>query len=83
MIAELLGLHRHVRDANGRTEPALSSGPRFAHPLARRFQHRIVNFLELHAGPAHPNKRDEGGEHFIRPLPDLVNAGIAQHSLQR
>ena len=33
--------------------PVLSSGPRFAHPIARRFHHRVVNFLELHARPAH------------------------------
>src|SRR5437899_13062007 len=59
MPAELLALYRHIRHANRRAKPVLSGGPRFAHPIARRFHHRAVNFLELHARPAHPHQGDE------------------------
>src|SRR6266481_8412849 len=37
MSAELLALHRHIGHTDPRAEPVLSSGPRLAHPIARRF----------------------------------------------
>ena len=81
--AELLALHRHIRDTDRRAKPALARGPRFAHPIARRFHHRVVDFLELHARSAHADQRDERSEHFVCALADLVNSRIAHHALQR
>src|SRR6266545_5065472 len=76
--------HRNLGNPHGRTEPMLASCPRFCEtPLACRFHHRVVNFLEFHARPAHPHQRDKRSEHFVRAFANLVNASVAHHSFQR
>src|SRR5437762_652414 len=80
---KLFALHGHVRHTNRRAEAVLSGRPRFAHSIARRLHHRVVNFLELHSRPAHSHQRDKRSEHFVCTFADLVNPCVAQHSLQR
>ena len=81
--AELLALHRDIRDTDRRAKPALARGPRFAHPIARRFHHRVVDFLELHARSAHSHQRDKRSEHFVRSFADLIDPRVTHHALQR
>ena len=81
--AQAGALHRHARHFHRCAEPALARAPRL-HPIrAPRFQHGVEHLLELHARPAHPDQRDEGSEHFIAALADLVDARVAQHALER
>ncbi len=56
--AQLLTLHRHVWHTNSRAESIHSGRPRFPQ-TARWFQHRVVDFLELHARAAHPDQGNE------------------------
>src|SRR5437016_6985867 len=79
--AKLLASNGHIRDANGRAKPVHPSSPRFADSVSRRFHHGVVNFLELHSWTAHADKRDKRSEHFVAAFADLIDAGIAQHSL--
>src|SRR4029077_980904 len=83
MPAEPLALHRYVGHSDRGTKPAFPGGPRFAHPIPRRFHHRVVDFLELHARPAHPYQRDKRSEHFVRAFADMIDARVTHHSLQR
>src|SRR5262249_52079357 len=81
--AKLLALYRYIRHAHCRAEPMLAGFPRFCDAtLAGRFHHGVVDFLELHARPAHADERDERSEHFVRALTDLVDARVAHHSFQ-
>ena len=83
MRAKLLALNRHIRNTNGRAQPVHPRSPRFAHSIPGRFHDRIVDFLELHSRPAHPDESDKRSQHFIAAFTDLVDTRIAQHSLQR
>src|SRR5437773_1478381 len=83
MRAKSLALNRHIRNTNRRAQPVHPRSPRFAHSIPGRFHDRIVDFLELHSRPAHPDESDKRSQHFIAAFTDLVDTRIAQHSLQR
>src|SRR5262245_59056130 len=54
---ELGAVHRDLGKSYSRTQPMLASCPRFRKAsLARRFHHRVVNFLELHTRSAHSHE---------------------------
>src|SRR6266849_10170086 len=80
---KLLALNRHIRDPNSRSKAIDPSSPRSAYLSAGWFHHGVVNFLELHAWPAHADERDKRSQHFIAAFANLVDPRIAQHSFQR
>ena len=72
--------HRHLRHFDRGAEALQAGAPGFRPVLPPRLEHRVVDFLELHARPAHPDERDERGEHFVAAFADLVDPRVAQHS---
>src|SRR5436305_4239913 len=80
--AKLFALRGHVRHTNSRAEAVLSGCPRFTNSIARWLHHRVVNFLELHPRPAHPDQRYEGSQYFVCAFADLIDSRVSQHSFQ-
>src|SRR5437773_8674678 len=69
---------------HGCAQSMLASCPSFREaPLTRGLDHRVVDFLELHARSTHPHQRDKRSEYFVSTFTDLIDTRVAHHSLKR